>query len=294
MKLRDLLLVLLVCLVWGFHFIIGAKGMEALSPLVFMILRFALLLVLMLPFLHRPPAGQWLRLAAACTLINALHITFMFWALSRSADVTSIAIIQNMYIPMAVLLAIPLLGEKTGWQTLAATLAAFLGVMIIGFDPLVLNQLDALGIILLSAFFQALGSVLLRGVRGVTPLGFQAWSALFALPVMVLASLLFEQGQIASIRSAQWLHWACILYSVLLASVVGHGLFFHLVQRTPVPVLMPYMLMMPVFASLFGVLVWGDRPGPRLLTGGGIVLAAILFITLRGRRRALSRVAEPV
>jgi len=294
MQWRDYMLVLVICLVWGFHFVVGAKGMEALSPLVFMVLRFALLLVLMWPFLRRPPPGQWLRLATACTLINALHITFLFWAISRSADVTSIAILQNMYIPMAVLLAIPLLGETAGWPTLAATLVAFSGVLVIGFDPLVLTQLDALGIILLSALFQALGSVLLRGIRGVSPLNFQAWSALLALPVLLLASLLFEHGQLSAIRSAQWVHWLCVLYSVLLASVVGHGLFFHLVQRTPVPVLMPYMLLMPVFASAFGVLVWGDRPGARLLIGGSVVLAAILFITLRGRRRALSRVIDPV
>jgi O-acetylserine/cysteine efflux transporter len=56
---------------------------------------------------------------------------------------------------------------------------------------------------------------------------------------------------------------------------------------------MPYMLMMPVFASLFGVLIWGDRPGPRLLIGGSVVLAAILFITLRDRHLALSRATGP-
>jgi len=287
MQVRDYFLVLLVCLVWGFNFVAGAKGVEAFSPLVFMVLRFILVLALTFPFLRRPAPGQWLHLATACILIGALHFTVMFWALQRSSDVTSIAILQNMYIPMAVVLAIFLLGEKTGWMTLLATTAAFAGVMVIGFDPMVLGQLDALGLILLSAFFQALGSVMLRGIRGVGPLNFQAWSAVFSLPLLLLATIVLEDGQIASIRSAGLIHWAALLYSVLMASLVGHGVFFLLIQRNPVPTLMPYMLMMPVFASLFGVFVWGDRPGSRLLIGGAITLLAILVITLRGRRKAL-------
>lgn len=293
MQLKDYLLVLVVCLVWSFNFVAGSKGVEAFSPLVFMVLRFVLVLGLTWPFLRRPPRGQWLRLASVCILIGALHFTVMFWALQRSADVTSIAIIQNMYIPMAVVLAIVLLGERAGWRTLLATGTAFAGVLVIGFDPLVLRQPDALALILLSAFFQALGSVWMRGIQGVGPISFQAWSAVFSLPLLVLATLLIEDGQLAMIRSAQGIHWAALLYSVLMASLVGHGLFFWLIQRNPVPNLMPYMLLMPVFAAAFGVLVWGDTPGPRLILGGVIVLASILVITLRGRRRALPRATRP-
>jgi drug/metabolite transporter (DMT)-like permease len=66
--------------------------------------------------------------------------------------------------------------------------------------------------------------------------------------------------------------------------VAGHGLFYYMAQRHPISAIMPYMLMMPVFAVMFGVLVWGDRPGWRLLVGGSLVLLGIMFITLRKRR----------
>jgi O-acetylserine/cysteine efflux transporter len=39
-----------------------------------------------------------------------------------------------------------------------------------------------------------------------------------------------------------------------------------------------------VFAVIFGVIVWGDRPGWRVLFGGALVLLGILVITLRTRR----------
>jgi O-acetylserine/cysteine efflux transporter len=112
MQLNHLALILLVCLAWSFNFTEGAKGMQHFSPLLFMILRFTLLLLAVFPFLRLPPRTQWFRLVTVCLLIGALHFTVMFWALARSADVSSVAIVQQTYIPMAVVLAVLLLGEK--------------------------------------------------------------------------------------------------------------------------------------------------------------------------------------
>lgn len=295
MPLRDLALVVLVCAVWGFNFTAGAKGMEGFTPFLFMTLRFLAVLALTLPFLRLPPPGQWLRLAAVTISMGSLHFGFMFWALSVSEDVTSIAVLQIMYIPIAVLLAMIFLGERAGWRTLAATATAFAGVMLISFDPLVLGQPLALALILASAFWQGLSSMLMRGLHGISPMNFQAWTAVFSLPLMALASLVFEADQLGALRAAEPLHWAALAYTVVGSSIVGHTLFFVLVQRHPLPLVMPYMLLATPLAALFGVLVWGDRPGPRLIIGGIIILLSILFITLRKRARAqvTLRATEP-
>ena len=290
---RDLVLILVICTVWAGNFIAGANGMRHFSPFLFMIFRFALVLLVVFPFIRRPPPGQWFRLLGVCFLIGGLHFTLMFWALSRSADVSSIAIVQQTYIPFAVVLAIALMRERPGWKTLAATLLAFAGVLVIGFDPLVLNQIDVLAITLISALFHALGSVYQRGIRGVGVLNFQGWTAMVALPILLISSLLTENGQLDMIRTAPWQAWASIAYSALAASLVGHGLFFFLVQRHPVTAVLPYLQLTPVLAIAFGILIWGDRPGPRLLAGGALVILGILLITLRARSKTrLDRVSQ--
>ena len=285
MPWRSLVLVVVVCLAWAFNFTAGAQGMQHFSPLLFMILRFALVLALVLPFLRLPAPDQRLRLFSVCLLIGAVHFTLVFWALARSNDVSSVVIVQQTYIPIAVVLAILLLGERVGWRTLAASFMAFAGVLVIGFDPLVLGQPDVLGLALLSAFFQAVGSIYMRGIQGVTVFNFQAWTAVISLPFLIFFCLLLEQGQLATIQSAGWLHWSSVVYSAVIASLLGHGLFYFLVQRHPVSMVMPYMLLTPVFGVMFGTLVWGDRPGWRLLLGGFVVLLGILVITLRARAR---------
>jgi O-acetylserine/cysteine efflux transporter len=285
---RSLVLGQVVCGIWAFNFISGAKGTQVFSPLMFTSLRLALVLALTWPFLRGVPRDQWGRLAAVALLIGALHFTTLFASLSRSGDVTSIVIVLHTYIPMSVLLAMLLLGERAGWRTLLAIGIAFAGLCLVGFDPLVLSQPGAMCLALMSAFFQALGAVLMRRLRGVRVFSFLAWSALISLPVLALVSGLTESGQWDSIRKAGPWHWAAVVYTALGASLVGHGLFYFLVQRTRVPVLMPWMLMTPVYGIAMGILVWGDRPGFRLLAGGAIVIGALLAITLRSRNRALA------
>jgi O-acetylserine/cysteine efflux transporter len=48
---------------------------------------------------------------------------------------------------------------------------------------------------------------------------------------------------------------------------------------------MPYLQLTPVLAVMFGIAIWGDRPGWRLVFGGALVIAGILIITLRARAR---------
>jgi O-acetylserine/cysteine efflux transporter len=286
MKLRDLMILTVICLVWAFNLVSGAKGMQQFSPLMFMVMRFALLLTLTLPFLRLPPPGQWPRLIAAALSIGSIHFIFLFWALQRSSDVSSVAIVQQTYVPFAVLLAVLMLGESIGWRSLLAIGLAFLGVLILGFDPHVLSQPDALVLALLSGFFQALGSIYIRGIVGITAINFQAWTAIISLPLLFLLSLILETGQLESIRSAEPLHWASIAFSAIGASIIGHGLFYYMAQRHPISTITPYLLMMPLFAVMFGVLVWGDQPGWRMLLGGAFVLLGILAITLRTRHKA--------
>ncbi len=286
MPFRDLILLLLVCLAWAFNFIAAAQGMLHFTPFMFMVLRFAGLLMVLLPFLRLPPRDQWPRMIFVCLCMGALHFSSLFWAIAHSQDLSSIAITQQTYIPIAVLLAMLILGERVGWRSLVSIAVAFSGVVVLSFDPLMLQQLPVLGVAMLSALFQALGAVYMRGVSGIGVFSFQAWTAVISLPVLFLATVLTERGQWQSIVSAGWLDWGTVIYSTLVASLVGHGLFFYLVQRHPVSSIMPYLLLTPLIAVIFSVLIWGDRPGWRLLVGGTLVLTGILVITLRARQKA--------
>lgn len=286
MPLRDILLALLVCVAWAGNFLGSALSLRELPPLLFTALRLALLVILLAPFLRRPAPGQWPRLLAISLCTGVLHFGLSFWALKLAGDLSSPAIVMQSYIPMSVLLAWALLGERFAWRTGTAIALSFAGVLVLGFDPLVLDNPASLLLMLVSAFFLALGTVMMRGLGGVTRYGMQAWIAAAGLPPMLGLSLWLEPGALATLPSISTTAWAGVAYAAIVASVIGHGLYYTLIQRHAVARVMPWLLLTPVFAVALGIVFWGDRPGPKLWIGGAMTLAGILLIALRSLAKA--------
>jgi O-acetylserine/cysteine efflux transporter len=286
MSIPHLLLVYLVALVFGFNFIAAATALQQFPPFAFTIIRFFIVLVAVLPFIRLPQQGQWPRLFAVALLNGAFHFSLFFLALRLSEDVSSVAILLQIYVPMSALFAVMMLGEHIGWRTISAIVLAFAGVMVVSLEPAVFEHLEAVGVCLLSATCLALGTTLLRGLNGLNPFAFQGWTALFSIPVLLPISWLLEDQQISLMLQAETIHWAGALYSGLISSIVGHGLLFYLVQRNPVSTVTPHLLLAPVFAVSFGVYFWGDELGARLLIGGVMVLGGVLAVAIRTGKRS--------
>ena len=284
---RDLTLVTVICLVWAGNFLTSAFALREIPPFLFSALRMGLLALLLLAFLRPPPREQWPRLAAVALLNGALHFGTSLWALRMAGDLSSPAIVMQSYIPMSVLLAWWLLGERFAWRTGTAIAISFAGVLVLGFDPLVLDRPESLLMMLFSAFLIALGTVLMRGLRGMDALGMQAWTAVIGVGPLLAISAAIEPGGFAALPDASLVAWGAVGYSAVFASIVGHSLFFGLVQRHPVVQVAPLLLLTPVFAVALGIAFWGDRPGPKLWIGGAMVLGGVLMVALRARSKAL-------
>jgi len=276
----------LICLIWAGNFIASAIAVDHLPPITSTALHFVIVVALLFPWLRRPAPGQWLNLLAACWCMGALHFALVFTALARSADISSIAILMQVYVPLSTLLAILVLGERVGWRTLSGIGLAFAGVLVVGLDPVVLAQLDVVALVLTSAFFLALGTIFMRRVRGVGVFGFQAWNALLSvIPLALLALMLESPAPALAQLTPAAPELLAVAYSAIGASIVGHGTFYWLVQRHEINRVTPYLLLVPILAVALGVIMRGDQPGPRLLTGGAMVIGGVLWVTLRARYR---------
>ena len=289
---RDLVLVLLVCVFWAFNFLASAHALRELPPFLFTALRMAMLALMLVWFIKPPPRDQWGRMAAVAVLNGALHFGTSFLALHLAGNLSSPAIVAQSYVPMAVLLAWWLLGERFAWRTALAITISFAGVLVLGLDPMVLESPLALLMMLFSSLMLALGTVLMRGLRGVNMVSQQAWTAIIALPVLLGISAVFEPQGLEQLRAATWIGWGGALYAAVFASLLGHGLFYLLVQRHPVAQVTPYLLITPVIAVLLGIVFWGDRPGPAMWIGGAMVLGGVLVIAVRTLQKARTPVND--
>jgi O-acetylserine/cysteine efflux transporter len=281
MPFRDILLILLICLAWAINFLTSAMALREIPPFLFTALRFALLALPLVFFVKRPAPGQWPRLITVALCIGVLHFGLSFSALKLAGDLSSPAIVMQSYVPMTTLLAWWLLGERFAWRTGVAIAVSFAGVLVLGFDPLVLDRPMSLVLMVIAAAFLAVGTVLMKGLRGLDVFSQQGWTALFSvLPLLAISSVV-EPGALMQLPSASWIAWGGALYAAFVSSLLGHGLYYVLVQRHPVAQVTPWLLLVPVLAVTLGIIFWGDRPGSRLWLGGAMVLGGVLIIALR-------------
>ncbi|HJR74065.1 MAG TPA: DMT family transporter [Luteimonas sp.] len=286
MSSRDLFYLLVICVAWAGSFLASGYGLQQIPPMMFAALRLGLLALVLIPFMKRPPAGQWPLLLALGLCNGTLNFALSLWSIRLAGDLSSPAIIQQCYVPMSALLAWLLLGEKFGWRSALAIAVSFAGVLVLGFDPIVLDRPLSLALMLGSGFVLALGTIVTRKLRGLDAISAQGWTAAIGVLPLLFASLLFEPGAATAVVRADAWAWVSVAYAALVSSLLGYGLYYVLVQRHPVAQITPYLLLSPVLAVGLGIAFWGDRPGPKLLIGGAMVLGGVLLIALRTRAKA--------
>jgi O-acetylserine/cysteine efflux transporter len=277
-KPGDLALLLLANAAWSLNFLAGKAGVEHFPPLLFTTLRFAILLLVLLPWLRWLP-GKMRQVLEISFLLGVLHFGMIFVGLKASGDIASVAIASQLYVPFSALLAVTWLGERLDRRRRIGIAAAFVGVVVIGFDPTVFSHLDALAWIAGAALVMAIATILMRRLVGVSVFALQAWIGAVATPCLLLLSLLLEQGQAMALHSASWLNFAMPFYSAIGASLVGHGIVYHLLTRYPVSLITPLLLLAPMLAVGFGALLWGDILTWKLIVGGVMTLLGIAIIT---------------
>lgn len=294
MKVQHLALAWLITALWGFNFVAAKTALDHFPPFEMLLLRFILLTVLLFPFL-RIPRDKLRPVLGVAVMIGVFHFSLNFSGLGMSGDVSSAAIATQLFIPVGTILAVIFLGERVGLWRATAIAVAFAGTVVISFDPVVVNHLDALLVVVLSTIPMAIATIMLRRLSGVGPLQVQAWTGVVGIPAYLALTLAFESGQIDAIMTATWQPIAGIVYAVLAASLIGHGGLYFLLQRYPVSWVNPLFLLAPVFAVFFGITVYGDTPTVQIFVGGLMTIGGVAIIALRsaGKNAAAPEKAVP-
>ncbi len=285
MRPIHILLVLSVCVVWGGNFVVTKLGIENFPPVFFSALRFALLILVLFPFLKIVP-GRMKRLLLFAFTLGVLHYSTMLIAIGLTGNMATLAILNQVYIPFGVILAVVFLKEQVGWKRWSGIALAFAGVMVMGFDPEVLRYTDAMIIVLISSLIIAVANVMARGLADISPFTLNAWvSAVAVLPLTGL-SFIIEDGQIASLGNAGFGDWSAVAYNGFMVTLYGHGMIYWLFRQYGVGQVTPWLLLMPFFAVGLSVYFLGDVLTLRILAGGGMILAGVAIVTLRSAGRA--------
>ncbi|MGU9982193.1 DMT family transporter [Phreatobacter sp. HK31-P] len=285
MLLRDFILLMVVCLVWATNFIVTKLVLVHLDvpPLLFSSLRFALLLLIALPWLLPWPRPRW-RIALVGLMMGAGGFGLVSIGL-MTATPSSAAVVTQLGVPITALLSVAMLGERIGWRRGIGIALAFSGAIVVMYDPSGFALSVGLIFVLASAFASAFGVVLMKKMENVEPLQFQAWVGLASVIPLALGSLALETDQFARASSAGWPFFLAVFYTALFVSLLGHSIFFRLVQKYEANLISTLTLMCPLMAIGLGILLTGDRVDTRMIVGTAVVLSGVALILLAPKAR---------
>jgi O-acetylserine/cysteine efflux transporter len=279
MTIREILTTVVIMALWGGNLAVAKPALEQMPPLLVMVLRFALIAAVMLPF-AKLPRRHLGPIALLSFTMGTLHFGLMFTAL-KELDAAVAAIVTQVQVPFAVLLSWAVFGDRPRWRRLTGIAVAFAGVALIAGEPQMAVAAAPLLLTVAASFMWSVANIQVKLMNDVDGVSLNAWMALFAIPQLLAVSLLLESGHVAALLAADRHAWFAVAYAAIAVTVIGYVLWYRLLARHSVGLLMPFTLLVPVFGVVFGVILRGEAFGWQRAAGALVTLIGVAIIVLR-------------
>lgn len=287
---RHLLLALAVVAVWGTNFVVIKWALGSLPPLLLGSLRFALAFAPAALFVARP-ATSWRTLAAYGLLIGAGQFGLLFIAMRADISPGLASLVIQVQVFFTIALAMALAGERVrGFQLLALGLAAA-GLAVIASHTDADTTPLGLVLVLLAALSWAAGNLVAKRAGRVDMLGFMVWSSLFAVPPLLLLSLLLEGPRAIAqgLTHAGPAVWAAVLWQSIGNTLFGYGAWAWLLARHPAATITPMALLVPIFGMGASAYLLAEPLPAWKLAAAVLVMAGLALNLLWPRLMAWQR-----
>ncbi|MCW9049077.1 MAG: EamA family transporter, partial [Deltaproteobacteria bacterium] len=136
-------------------------------------------------------------------------------------------------------------------------------------------------VLIIAILAWGLSNTIIKMIGPINNFALNSWMGLFASVQLICMSFFFEDGQWEALQTASWKAWSSLAYIVLMASIVGYGLWYYLVGKYDVNRVVPFTLLVPVAGVLGGVFMLGEELTLAKVLGGAVILAGVAMIQLR-------------
>ena len=192
--------------IWGLNFVVAKIGIEQLPPLLMIALRWALVAVMLTPFV-KPPRGHWRAVMLVSFTLGFVHFGLMFTGL-RDVDASTAAIAIQLQLPFAAMLSAVIFNDPLGWRRALGMAISFAGVALIAGEPRLDGHYLALAMVIAAACIWSVANIQIKLMGDIDGLTLIAWIGVLATPQIALGSYLLEDGQAAALAAADWRAWA--------------------------------------------------------------------------------------
>ena len=278
----HIVLAIAMAMLWGFGFVTSKYAAIHMEPLFFLALRFIAVSLILVWFV-RLPRGQWKAVMLFAFSMGAGHFGLFYIALDMGVEASTAAIIWQTQVPLTVVLAALLLGDRPGRFGVLGIVIAFGGVLVLVGEPRHFGNALAIGLMLASCVMWAIANIQAKKLTNVEPLALNAWMSVFSAIMLLGCSLILERGQLESYLVADWRLHGSLFYQVVASTVLAYWIWYFLLARHPLSRVTGFMLLVPFFGVLSGIFALGEPMTWPTALGGIVTLLGVSLIVLARR-----------
>jgi drug/metabolite transporter (DMT)-like permease len=244
------------------------------------------LLPTLIPMLRAGVPGAHLRLHLGRGAVHVAAVVCWFYAMARIpvAEVTAIGYLNPVLLTLG---TVVFFGEKLALRRVLAIGVALIGALIV-LRPGLREITDGHIAQVFAAMFFAGSYLFAKKLAGLASAG-QIVAMLSLIVTVVLAPLA------ATVWVPVTLHQVAALAVVAACATGGHYAMSRAFAAAPIAVSQPVVFLQLVWASILGLVAFGETVDPFVILGGAVIVGSVSYITwgeARQKRRVL--VTEPI
>jgi O-acetylserine/cysteine efflux transporter len=283
LSLRDAVLALAVVAIWGSNFVVVKIALAALPPLLLAGLRFLIVLVPAAFFLPKPKVS-WANLAVYGFAIGGIQFGLMFFAMNGhiSPGLASLVVQMQVFFTVGLSVLRPLDGgrERIARHQLAAFALALAGMGVIAAHNGRGVTILGLCLTIVAGMGWAIANQAAREATRQGPvnmLAYVVWASLFAVPPLLLMSLLLEGWPAIryGVTHAGWAIWATLIWQSAGNTMFGYAVWNWLLSRYPASTIAPLSLLVPVFGMASSAWWLGEPLQDWKIAASALVMAGL-------------------
>ncbi len=281
MSPKHTALIILVMFFLGSAYPLGKFGLNtSINPILFGALRMGIVFLCLVPFckIKVPPKKYFLPLIGFSIFMGAGVNMFLYLSLDVASIIAPITIGAQLAIPFAIIISSIFLSEGISFKKWILIFASFFGIILIAFEPKIVDEILGILLVFAMAFFYGLSQVFSRYLKELDVKFTNAFMGLVGFIILAIISQLFEGNVIHQIRSININGWLTLLYAGIIISILGHMMMFYLYKFYPVGKVLPFYALFPVFGLILTFFIFGEIPTIIMVCGGIIVITSVYLL----------------
>ena len=253
---------------------------NSVPPILMASLRMGLVFIILIPFWKfKIPDKKYLKSLILFSIsMGVMVYVFMNLSLKHSSFISPIIIGAQLAVPFAVLLSAKMIGENISSKKWMYVILAFIGIIIVFFDPELKNNLLGLFFASLMALFFAIAQVYSRQLKELSLIMLNAYTGFFGFFVLILVSFFVEGEVIINIKNINFESWILIGYQAVIVSLFAHMSMFYLYKFYTIGQIFPFYSLFPIFGIILTFFIFGEIPSLLFFIGSFIVISSVILL----------------